>query len=256
MKRPKLLVTGLTGCWGDKLSILNFEHELHILSELFEIVSWPMAMTGDADGQVDVALVEGSVCTVENLATLRRVRERAGKLVAIGNCATWGGVQCLGTREDDLETLMREVYGKPAGYFDNLVPAPLREYVRVDLDILGCPVEPEDMLDKLTALLKGIPPTRRIFPVCVQCKYRENACLLLEGKPCLGPITMGGCNARHPSRGIPCVGCRGPMPDGESRIEAYVTILRDHGFPEDFIRDKLAPFFGVFEQLRESVDNG
>lgn len=256
MKRPKLLIIGLTGCWGDQLSILNFERELHLLGELFEIVSWPMAITGDPGGPVDIALVEGSVCTRENLATLKKVRERAGKLVAIGNCATWGGVQCLGARENDLESLMQEVYGKPGDYFDNLLPEPLKKYVTVDLDILGCPVEPEDVLDKLTALLRGIPPTKRIFPVCVQCKYRENACLLLEGKPCLGPITMGGCNARHPSRGVPCVGCRGPMPERESQIEAYSNILREKGFPEDLIQDKLVAFFGVFEITKEGADNG
>lgn len=255
MKRPRLLILGLTGCWGDQLSILNFERELHLLADLFEIVSWPMAVTGDRGGAVDVALVEGSVCTEENLTTLKKIRERASKLVAIGNCATWGGVQTLATRDNSLEDLMQSVYGKSADYFDNRLPQPLKAFVPVDLEILGCPVEPDDVLDRLTALLRGIPPTRRIFPVCVQCKYRENACLLLQGKPCLGPITMGGCHARHPSQGIPCVGCRGPMPEGESRIEAYKAILLDKGFSEDFIADKLAPFFGVFDPKKEGVSS-
>ncbi|MEM0025128.1 MAG: 2Fe-2S iron-sulfur cluster-binding protein [Zestosphaera sp.] len=47
------------------------------------------------------------------------------------------------------------------------------------------------------------------IPVCSECSLREHSCLVLKGIPCLGPLTVAGCEAECPRRGSPCIGCRG-----------------------------------------------
>jgi coenzyme F420-reducing hydrogenase gamma subunit len=43
----------------------------------------------------------------------------------------------------------------------------------------------------------------------VECKQKENECVLDKGMFCLGPITRAGCDAICPSNGQYCTGCRG-----------------------------------------------
>jgi len=49
------------------------------------------------------------------------------------------------------------------------------------------------------------------IPVCSECPLYGDDCLLSRGEPCLGPLTVAGCNALCPRDGSPCLGCRGPI---------------------------------------------
>ncbi len=48
-------------------------------------------------------------------------------------------------------------------------------------------------------------------PVCAECPLSPEECLLTKGVPCLGPITLSGCDAECVESGGPCWGCRGPI---------------------------------------------
>ncbi|MCS7111591.1 MAG: 2Fe-2S iron-sulfur cluster-binding protein [Ignisphaera sp.] len=47
------------------------------------------------------------------------------------------------------------------------------------------------------------------IPVCSECPLYGELCLLSYRIPCLGPLTIAGCNAECTKLGAPCTGCRG-----------------------------------------------
>jgi coenzyme F420-reducing hydrogenase gamma subunit len=132
------------------------------------------------------------------------------------------------------------VYGAGSG-FESFPPAPFRNFVSVDFSITGCPPEKPDLLALLGALLAGTLPPVPCYPVCTECRSRENLCLLLErNQLCLGPIIQGGCNARCPATGIPCEGCRGPVP--EANVAQELELLRERGFDRKEIESRMSRF--------------
>jgi len=206
MNRPTIGIFGLTSCAGCQLSILNCEDELFAITRVVDIRDFLMATSdNDAACHLDLALVEGSLVSKLDETVLRRIRARADKLVAIGTCAVHGGIaRSTGAR-------------------------PLKEIVKVDLNITGCPIEKQEFLSAIAALLHGDMPQLPEYPVCTECKMNETSCLLnTKGQFCCGPLTAAGCNARCTALGIPCVGCRGPARD--VNYPSAVAMLQQKGF--------------------------
>lgn len=223
--RPKVGIFGLTGCAGDQLAILNCEDELLQIVELLDIRDFLMASSdNEEDSRLDLALVEGAVLSRKDADKLRAIRERSTVLVALGTCAMHGGIPIM-DRDFDREALLERVYGPMGATYDAEPARPLHEVVRVDLGIPGCPVEKRDILEAVAYLLNGDAPLGRAYPVCAECKMRETQCLLARAEGfCLGPVTAAGCDARCPSLGIGCVGCRGPAIDANwpSAVDLFI----------------------------------
>lgn len=241
MSKPTVGIFGLTGCAGDQLAILNCEDRLLDLVALIDIRDFLMA---SSDNQttcpLDVALVEGAVLTTRDAEKLRAVRTRARTLVALGTCAVWGGVAAM-DRGADRARLLEEVYGERGKEYDSYPAQALDEIVQVDLKITGCPIEKEHFLAAISSLLNGDVPVYPDYPVCTDCRMRENNCLLVEhGKPCCGPITAAGCNARCPELRVPCVGCRGPVAD--ANLPSMLALLEEKGFNRQEISSRLRTF--------------
>jgi sulfhydrogenase subunit delta len=64
-----------------------------------------------------------------------------------------------------------------------------------------------------------------------------------EGKPCLGPLIRAGCDARCPSLGLDCIGCRGPV-EGAENFAAEYQMLLDKGYTKQDIMNRLRIFSG------------
>jgi sulfhydrogenase subunit delta len=79
-------------------------------------------------------------------------------------------------------------------------------------------------------------------PVCHECKLNENHCLLLDNKFCLGPVTAGGCDSVCPSHGLGCVGCWGPVEDGN--FKQHFKLLESYGISRDEITRKIRNYGG------------
>ena len=103
------------------------------------------------------------------------------------------------------------VYAHPA-YIETLARStPVSDHVTVDVALPGCPVDREELLEVLAALVQGRKPRLRQEPVCSDCRRAGQVCVLVaHGEPCLGPVTRGGCHALCPSVGRGCFGCFGP----------------------------------------------
>jgi coenzyme F420-reducing hydrogenase gamma subunit len=242
--KPTVGIFGLTGCAGDQLAILNCEDELLDLVELLDVRDFVMAASGpDAGVSLDIAFVEGAVASHRDEERLRRIRERSRTLVAIGTCAVWGGVAAL-DRFVDRAALLEEIYGPTGRTFDQLSVRALHEVVPVEHRITGCPIERKEFLDAVACLLNGDPPLTAGYSVCAECRMRENTCLLLErGLPCLGAVTAAGCDARCPTLGVACIGCRGPSAD--ANLDSLLATLEARGRAPAAVRRMVESFAPV-----------
>lgn len=242
MNKPRLAIAGLTACSGCQLTLLNCEEELPEIARSFELVSFPMGESGyTPGGSYDVAIVEGAVSTPADLATLSRLRNASRILVAFGTCALHGGVAAMNNARSPRPELLHTVYGEAGSGVRSFPPAPFRNFVSVDFAITGCPPEKSDLIALLAALLAGTLPPSPSYPVCTECRSRENLCLLLEkNELCLGPIIQGGCNARCPATGIVCEGCRGPV--REANVAQELELLLARGFDKKEIEARMSRF--------------
>jgi coenzyme F420-reducing hydrogenase gamma subunit len=240
MAKPKVGIFGLTGCAGDQLVILNCEDELLQLVDLLDIKSFVMASSNpDEETELDIALVEGAVVTDRDEQLLLQIRERSRLLVALGTCAVWGGVAAHG--EGNWALMLGQVYGDMAERYDASQARALNELVKVDAAITGCPIEKHELIAAISQLLNGNLPVFAHYPVCTECKMRENECLLVNANAfCVGALTVAGCNARCPTLGVPCIGCRGPAPD--ANFDYAKCLFATKGYDEYEIARRLHAF--------------
>lgn len=241
MSKPTVGIFGLTGCAGDQLVILNCEDQLLELAALLDIRDFLMAGSANDTGcDLDAAFVEGAVMSRRDEEALRRIRARSRTLVAIGACAVWGGVAATDEAAPRAAWL-EEVYGPSGASYDSLPARALREVVKVDYHITGCPIEKEEFLSATASLLNGDAPLLPKYAVCVECKFRECGCLLTQkGEVCCGPLTAAGCNARCPALRIPCVSCRGPAAD--ANYASAMAMFAGGGVPREDLARKLRTF--------------
>ena len=241
---PKIGVYGFTGCAGDQLMILNCEDQLVDLFGATEIRSFVMAKSDNHEGELDVAFVEGSISTEEQLKKVKEIRERSKVLVAIGTCACWGGPQAMKLEEGGYEERYKKVYGNAKIAVSKAFEAqPVDAFVKVDLKIPGCPIDKAEFLKVVTKVVAGRHPYLNKSPVCLECKWKENPCMLYEGRFCAGPLTKCGCGAICPSHNIPCVGCWGPTDD--LNVSAEYKLLKEKGYKPEEIMTKIKKFGGA-----------
>jgi coenzyme F420-reducing hydrogenase gamma subunit len=228
--RPTLAVWKFASCDGCQLSILDCEDELLAIAERIRIAQFPEASRAVVAGPYDVSLVEGSVTTPEDVERIRRIRAESGLLVAIGACATTGGIQAL-RNFADVAQFRSLVYARPE-YLSTLdTSTPASAHVTVDLELSGCPIDRRQLVDTLAALLVGRRPDLPGHSVCFDCKARGSTCVLVaHGTPCLGPVTRAGCGAICPAYGRGCYGCFGPA--ATVNPPALVRRLRELGLTE------------------------
>ncbi len=242
MTKLRLAYVRFTSCCGCQLTLLNCEEELAALGELVEVVAFDMASSRREDGRpLDVALVEGSISRPDELNRLLELRRRARVLVAVGACALTGGINTL--TGPDRSAWCELVYGDTARNKTTFPPQPISRFVQVDLELAGCPPERSEHLQTLAALARGGLPALPDYAVCMECRLRENLCLLVEARqPCLGPVTRAGCRALCPSFGIACEGCRGLVAEA-NRTEEF-RLLLGLGLAEREVRARMERFTG------------
>lgn len=233
-----------TSCSGCQLTLLNCEQELPHWASILQVVDFAMASSAvDDGGPLDLALAEGSISTPEQLRQLLQLRRRARLLVAVGACALSGGVNSLAGSGPELERLSQGIFGQPAVARETFPAQPIGRFVAVDLELPGCPPEGRDYLALIGALRAGGRTWQPGYPVCMECRLRDNLCLLIEARqPCLGPVTRAGCAARCPSAGVVCEGCRGWV--AEANRDEQFRLLLDLGLSEGQIAARMQRFAG------------
>ena len=210
-KKPTLAVFKFASCDGCQLSLLDCEDELLAVAAEVEIANFLEASRAVAKGPYDLTLVEGSITTPHDAERIHQIRRVSKTLVAIGACATAGGVQAL-RNTGDVSDFAKIVYASPQ-YIETLGKStPIVDHVFVDFELRGCPVRKEQLVGLLGAWLNGRALEVSSASVCLECKRRGTPCgMVAAGTPCLGPVTHAGCGALCPSFRRGCYGCFGPM---------------------------------------------
>jgi sulfhydrogenase subunit delta len=251
--RPKLAVWKLASCDGCQLVLLGCTDELLVLAEQVEIAYFLEASSAVGEGPYDLSLVEGSITTAADAERIQHVREISRAVVAIGACATAGGIQAL-RNSADISDYLSAVYAEP-GYVATLATStPVSAHIAVDFELRGCPVDKAQLLEVVGALLHGRRPQISPASVCLECKRRGLPCVMVtRGEPCLGPITQAGCGALCPAHGRGCYGCFGlketPNP------AALTTWWRDVlGVEDRDVFRALQTFNAADPELREEAE--
>ena len=248
--RPTVAVWKFSSCDGCQLTLLDCEDELLELAGAIEIAYFPEATSAELEGPYDVSLVEGSVTTEHDRARIQEIRKQSKLLVTIGACATAGGIQSL-RNFADVKEWIPIVYASPE-YISTLeTSTPIADHVTVDLELRGCPISKEQLVETLLALLNGRRPRLASTSVCFECKARGTACVMVaHGTPCLGPVTHAGCGAICPAYNRGCYGCFGPMES--PNVEALAAQWRALGMKEEGIVRALRTFNANAPAFREA----
>ncbi|MEM3641763.1 MAG: F420-nonreducing hydrogenase [Candidatus Bathyarchaeia archaeon] len=261
----KVNIVSLTCCAGCISSLLNAgEALLEILSGDFEIVYSPTFIDLKEVSEVDLSIVEGGVRTVEDERLIKEVRAKSKKLVALGICATHGGITSLGNITSVKKLLEREYSTFDTSKLPELedLMYPICNFVDVDYYIPGCPPMPLLIVHSLKSIVSGKAPMRHQSVVCTECHrkivpaklnrlygiYEKEAnpelCLVSQGFICLGSLTRDGCGAPCPRAGFTCFGCRGPADSLLYRsrdVYAFLVkvISKRTNIPEEKVKEEL-----------------
>lgn len=257
---PVLWIQG-QGCTGCSVSLLNSVHPdiAEVLLEIISLKFHPNVMAGSGDVSLKaineayekggyILILEGSIPTDKDgiyckigeetlFSLIKRLSEKASAMVAVGTCASYGGIPGGSPNPTGAKGL-GEVVEKPI------------------LNIPGCPSHPDWIIGSLVhVLMFGMPKLdekRRpafFYPKTIheQCqnyalfskgefakRLSEKGCLIALG--CKGSLTSSDCSSRLWNNGVnwcigakaPCIGCTEPdFPDKLSPLYTHI--------PEEFL---------------------
>jgi sulfhydrogenase subunit delta len=233
IQKPRMAIVSMTSCEGCQFVLLDLGQKFLDLANSVEMVDFRLIEDEeDAGGKLDLVLVEGNPVTDENIKTLKEARKRSQLLVALGNCAAMGGIPEIKNYHEGVNTI-KHVYKYLQG-INNPEIKEIGNFVKVDFIFPGCPITGEEFLRYIPVLLAGKIPAISDAPVCVECKKKGNRCLLLDRRPCFGPMILGGCDAVCPTSHMMCQGCRGLRPRGNVKAmrATLKTMMSDHEFED------------------------
>jgi coenzyme F420-reducing hydrogenase gamma subunit len=236
IKKPKIAIVSLTSCEGCQFALLDLgEKFLEAMSQVEMVDFRLLEDEEDAGEPIDIGFVEGNPMTEANKKTLLELRKRSKLLVVIGNCAAMGGIPEIKNYHEQKQTI-KHVYKYVQG-IENEEVQEVDNFVKVDFTFPGCPITGDEFLKYFPILLENVKggselPKIPDSPVCTECRAKGNRCLLLDKKPCFGPMILGGCDAVCPTARMGCQGCRGLRPTGN--VKAMKMALKQMMTDEEF----------------------
>ncbi len=170
MAKPKVATTSLAGCFGCHMSLLDIDDRILKLVELVDFDKSPIDDIKEFSGRCAVGLIEGGCCNEENVRVLQDFREHCDVLIAVGDCATMGGIPAM-RNSIPLQECFDEAYRdgptvyNPSGIIPNDPEIPLlldkvypcQEVVKIDYSLPGCPPSADTLWEALVALLTDQP---------------------------------------------------------------------------------------------------
>jgi coenzyme F420-reducing hydrogenase gamma subunit len=236
MKKPKVAFFDFACCEGCQLQVANMGEALLDVLGAIDVVEFRETMSEKWDGELDLAIIEGSITDQHAEERIKKIRARSKALVAYGSCATIGGVNGM-KNNFKLDEIRSDVYGKDYKWYDSKETRAIHQVVKVDYVVHGCPVYLPEFVKVLKAALAGIPYAPPDHAVCVECIMNENVCMYQRGVTCLGPVTRAGCNAWCINNNNICYGCRG-MVSNPNKSGAEAVVER-YQVPMDLIINKM-----------------
>ncbi len=169
MSKVKVAMDWLAACAGCEMSVLDMDERLVQLLEKVELTSTPITdLKHPPKEGVTVGILSGAVNNTTNLEVVKEMRERCKILVALGDCAVFGGIMTMRNFFDMKEALKR-AYVETESTVDGIIPEheelskPIRaqavnQVVPVDIYLPGCPPSANAIHYVLSELLEGRIP--------------------------------------------------------------------------------------------------
>ena len=249
---PRVAFFDFTSCEGCQLTVLDALQTHPEILSVIDIVEFREATSARSD-DYQIAFIEGSCTRPSDEARLKKIRETATYVIALGACAHLGGINAIRNRMP-LQDVREYVYGDKAEWYDTYPARAIDKVIQVDAVIPGCPIDRDEFVRIVTVLLQGRQPKLPDYPMCIECKLHENVCVFQRGQVCLGPITMAGCNAVCPEYGYGCEGCRGLV--SSPNMESFAEVLAEHGLSQEEVNEKLSLFLTNQTLLEKEVAHG
>jgi NAD-reducing hydrogenase small subunit len=169
MSKVKVAMDWLAACAGCEMSVLDTDERFVQLLEKIELTSTPITdLKHPPIEGVTVGILSGTVNNTTNLEVAKEMRERCKILIAMGDCAVFGGIMTMRNFFDTNEALKR-AYVETESTVDGIIPnseelskpikaCPVNQVVKVDIHLPGCPPSADAIYYVLTELLEGRIP--------------------------------------------------------------------------------------------------
>ncbi|GHS97505.1 hydrogenase [Synergistales bacterium] len=169
MAKPKVASVWLEACAGCHMSFLDMDERL---VELFKNVELAYSPISDVKiiPEVTVGIIEGGLGNEEELHIAKTLRSKCEILIAWGDCAVNGGINCM-RNFMKTEDVLKEAYTdtvttvNPTGVLPHVdIPAllpnaiPVDRAVKVDVYVPGCPPDADTIAYVFNEILGGRSP--------------------------------------------------------------------------------------------------
>lgn len=170
MAKPKVASDWLCGCAGCHMSFLDIDERIVKLVELVDLRATPITDLKEPDeGGVDVGILEGGINNTTNERVAKLMRSRCKILVALGDCAVFGGVPAMRNFFPLEESLKRAYVEAQSVDSSGKIPSSpelaqmtrvraISEVVPVDVFLPGCPPDADIIFLALSELAQGRIP--------------------------------------------------------------------------------------------------
>jgi NAD-reducing hydrogenase small subunit len=168
-KKVTIASDWLAGCAGCHMSLLDMDDRLIGLLDKIQLTATPITdLKHPAAEGVDVGIIEGAVNNSSTEETLLRMRSRCKCLIAMGDCAVFGGVPAM-RNGACLKAALQRAYVESESTVDGKVPEhedlavmqdcrAIDQVVPVDVYLPGCPPSADAIVHVIKELLEGRKP--------------------------------------------------------------------------------------------------
>jgi NAD-reducing hydrogenase small subunit len=170
MNKPKVASDWICGCAGCHMSLLDMDERILKVLELVDLRATPITDLKEPDESgVDVGVLEGGINNTANEEVAHKMRKRAKILVALGDCAVFGGVPAM-RNFCGVEAALKQAYedadsNEPGSKIPNdpelatmTKTRAVQEVVPVDYNVPGCPPDADVIFHVLAELAQGRKP--------------------------------------------------------------------------------------------------
>lgn len=123
-----------------------------MVQEKFDIIHAKVLQNVNKWEEMDVAFVEGAIANKEQEETLKKIRGLSKTLVAIGSCACTGMPSASRNNFDEATIHEIRFIKDKFNLLDKVHP--LKDIVKVDMEVNGCPMDENRFLDALNAVIR------------------------------------------------------------------------------------------------------